>query len=126
MVPLPSHYVSRRGCRDRTMSLFAVTIRFGKLILLTALVVWIMQVITWMEVGAWPPVPLGIVWKWIFGGPPDYSWKGTEDVVCWLLRQNVGLVLFPVGLALAYLGLKGEEAAEERGHVELIKRWDED
>ena len=126
MVPLASHYVSRRGCRDRPMSLFAVTIRFGKLILLTALVVWIMQVVTWMEDGAWPPLPLSMVWAWLFGGLPDYSWKGTEDIVHWLLKQNVGLVLFPIGLGLVYLGLKRQEATEDRGHVEHIPRWDAD
>lgn len=108
------------------MSLPVATKRLGKLILLTALVVWIMQVIAWMEDGVWPPVPLSVVWTWVFGSLPDFSWKGTEHVVDWLIRQNVGVVLFPVGLVLAYLGLKVQDAVEDREHVEVIKRWDED
>ena len=76
----------------------------GGAAIITAAVIWFIQVLGWLEHGRIPAQPLFLVWLEVFGSPPVIKWKGVEKIIYWVLDQNAGLASFLLGVLLVPWG----------------------
>ena len=58
----------------------------------------------WLRYGAWPEVPLWIVWNWSGLPFPQINWVGIEKILVWVLGQPTSVVSFLIGIILAGIG----------------------
>ena len=71
------------------------------LFFLGALGVWALQILRWLQTGSWQPVTLRIV----FDDASQIQWQGAAQLLSFIYDINVGLVLVPLAVISAELGL---------------------
>ena len=109
----------------------------GGAAVIAAVVVWLSQVLAWLEHGWMPAYPIADLWFAVFGDFPVISWKGVEKIVYWVLDQNAGLAAFLLGVILLLSGSglltevnevrRKEEAKKERQQrPQQAPDWDDD